>query len=83
MLPDFWGSDYDYAEAHGNHETVEAEPVALTQPQTIAALREMTAGLVRRFNLAECSGHRCRHGINLERARCCQCQPLTETELGQ
>lgn len=73
--------DSDTVSGHGAHGF--SPDGERSQAETITALRECTARLVARFGLHEHSAKRCRCGINLERARCCQCQPMTRTELGR
>lgn len=95
MLPDSWPSDYDYAEAHGNHDTSEREPSPddaplgetgreiLSPAEMAAELRRICGPVLDRIRGAEQSAHRCPHQINLERARCATCAPLSLMELGR
>lgn len=87
-------SDYDYAEAHGNHDTSEREPSpddapagetgrVLTPAEMAAELRRICGPVLNRIRGAEQSAHRCPHQINLERARCATCAPLSPRELGR
>lgn len=87
MFPDRWGSDYDHAQAHGNgrRETPyePAHPLGreLSPEETAHELRKIVARLHAR--IAEHATRRCPHGINLERARCATCAPLSPMELGR
>lgn len=79
MLPDRYGSDYDYAEAHGNgrHETPSDPRGRELSPAEMAAeLRRILGPAMDRIRGIEQSAHRCTHGIDLERAHCGTCSPI-------
>ena len=76
MLADRYGSDYDYAEAHGNGRRDRSPGPAgpsLTPAEMAAEVRRICGPALDRLRGVTQSAHRCRHGVDLERAGCGRC----------
>jgi hypothetical protein len=76
----------DHATVCGNgRDAAPYEPAGrtLTEAEVAAEMRRICGPILDKIRGREQSNHRCKHGINLEQARCATCAPLTETELGR
>lgn len=78
MSWDKWHHDPREGEAPEELRYSAAHPLGreLTMDEMRQELDRVVGPVLARIRGLEQSSHRCTHGVNLERARCCQCQPI-------